>query len=147
MDVNLFGCIALLQKALPHLRTNEGRFILVSSGAAIKPYQGWLPYCVSKSACNMLVAGLGLEEQKVISIALRPGVVDTEMQTLIRESGRGAMGDASHDRFVELKETGKLLPPEVPGHVIAKLALGAPKELSGQFISWDDGRLAAYQKK
>lgn len=56
------------------------------------------------------------------------------------------MGEASHDRFVKLKNDGNLLHPDVPGHVIAKLGLEAPKDLSGQFISWDDARLAQFRQ-
>jgi len=36
--------------------------------------------------------------------------------------------------FADLKSTGKLLKPEQPGNVIAKLAIGAPNELSGKFL-------------
>lgn len=73
MDVNLYAGIQLIQMGLPHLRKAKGRFILVSSGAATGPKEGWVPYCVAKAASNMLVAGLGLEEKEVVSIALRPG--------------------------------------------------------------------------
>ncbi|KAJ3156878.1 hypothetical protein HDU86_003413 [Geranomyces michiganensis] len=145
-DVNFFAALALAQRALPYLRPVCGRFIVVSSGAAVNAYAGWGAYCTSKAACNMLVAGLGVEEEDVISVALRPGVVDTEMQAEIRTRGKEAMGDANHGKFVNLHSSGKLLPPDVPGTVIANLALKATKELSGRFLSWDDKDLAAYQK-
>ncbi|TPX70336.1 hypothetical protein SpCBS45565_g01734 [Spizellomyces sp. 'palustris'] len=145
LEVNFFAGISIFQQAANYLRNANGKFILVSSGAAAGAKEGWVPYCTAKAASNMLIAGLGLEEQNIVSVALRPGVVDTDMQTLIRETGRTAMGDASHDQFVQFKEQGKLLHPDVPGYVIAKLALDAPKELSGQFISWNDAKLAAFQ--
>ncbi|KAI8920147.1 hypothetical protein DFJ77DRAFT_451325 [Powellomyces hirtus] len=145
-DVNFFAGLGLIQAAMPHLRANHGRIVLVSSGAAANAYKGWSAYCTSKAACNMLVAGLGLEEEDVVSVALRPGVVDTEMQQQIREGGKEAMGEVDHDRFVQFKDSGKLLSPDVPGYVIAKLALHAEKELSGQFISWDDARLSSFRK-
>ena len=31
-------------------------FIAISSGASLKPYSGWLQYCISKSALNQLIA-------------------------------------------------------------------------------------------
>ena len=37
-------------------------------------------------------------------------------------------------KFASLKRDGKLLRPDQPGHVMAKLALNAPKELSGKFL-------------
>ncbi|KAG9562385.1 hypothetical protein KCU77_g4629, partial [Aureobasidium melanogenum] len=49
-------------------------------------------------------------------------------------------------KFKELKETGSLLKPEQPGHVMAKLALDAPKDLNGKFLSWNDEKLAAFQE-
>ncbi|KAH0018426.1 hypothetical protein KCU78_g7164, partial [Aureobasidium melanogenum] len=49
-------------------------------------------------------------------------------------------------KFKELKETGGLLKPEQPGHVMAKLALDAPKDLNGKFLSWNDEKLAAFQE-
>ena len=36
-----------------------------------------------------------------------------------------------------------LLEPEVPGRVIADLALRAPAELSGKYVHWNDPVLAA----
>ncbi|KAI9097300.1 hypothetical protein DFS34DRAFT_642962 [Phlyctochytrium arcticum] len=146
LDVNLYSGIALFQKAAPQLRSNQGRFILVSSGAAAGAKEGWVPYCTAKAAANMLVSGLGLEEKNITSVAVRPGVVDTEMQRTIREMGRQAMGEESHRLFLSFKEDGKLLSPDVPGYVIAKLALEAPKDISGQFINWSDERLASFQK-
>lgn len=59
------------------------------------------------------------------------------MQGEIRGTGSLAMGPG-HQKFVDLHQTGSLLKPEDPGHVIAALALDCPKELSGEFVSWDD---------
>lgn len=57
------------------------------------------------------------------------------MQQEIREKHAAAMG-GTHDKFMKLKATGKLLRPDQPGNVIAKLALKAPKDLSGQFLKY-----------
>ncbi|KAJ3179521.1 hypothetical protein HDU85_004794 [Gaertneriomyces sp. JEL0708] len=146
MEVNLFSGVALAQATLPTLRKTKGRFILVSSGAAVGPKEGWNAYCSAKAAANMFIAGLGQEEKDVVSVALRPGVVDTEMQRVIREQGKAAMGDDSHAFFVQKHMDGQLLHPDVPGHVIAMLALSAPKELTGQFLSWDDSKLSTFRK-
>ena len=55
------------------------------------------------------------------------------MQQDIREKHGQAMGPA-HEKFLELKESKKLLRPEQPGHVIARLALSAGQDLSGKFL-------------
>lgn len=88
---------------------------------------------------------LGTEEQNITSVSVRPGVVDTNMQKDIREVHADAMGDGS-EKFKKLHFSGQLLKPEQPGHVIAKLAVGAGKELSGKFLSWNDEELKAFQE-
>ncbi|MCZ7669407.1 MAG: hypothetical protein M5U34_20620 [Chloroflexi bacterium] len=47
---------------------------------------------------------LAVEEEMVTSLAVRPGVVDTEMQALIRTLGADGMPAEAHQRFVRLKE-------------------------------------------
>ncbi|KAI8822627.1 uncharacterized protein EV422DRAFT_524787 [Fimicolochytrium jonesii] len=150
-DINLFSCVRLLQEAIPHLRTaasssslsgTSSRFILISSGAAVRPTSGWSAYSAAKSASNMLVASVAVEEPLLTSIAIRPGVVDTAMQARIRsEDAKEAMGEEGRQRFVGLFERGELLKPETPGSAVARLALSAPRELNGLFVNWDDERL------
>ena len=76
---------------------------------------------------------LNVEEPDVTTVAIRPGVVDTEMQAEIR--GLNQVMDAQDaQKFKSLHEEGKLLRPEQPGHVMARLAITAEKELSGKFL-------------
>lgn len=56
------------------------------------------------------------------------------------------MDQAVYDSFVREHADGKLLPPDQPGHVIAKLALAAPSTLSGQFVSWDSEQCTSFRK-
>jgi NAD(P)-dependent dehydrogenase (short-subunit alcohol dehydrogenase family) len=84
---------------------------------------------------------LALEEPLITSICLRPGVVDTEMQALIRREGQAGMQADDYQKFVQYHSDGKLLPPELPGRALALLALYAPHQWSGEFIQWDDGRI------
>ncbi|KAK5004214.1 hypothetical protein LTR39_006223 [Cryomyces antarcticus] len=88
---------------------------------------------------------LAVEEPDVITVSIRPGVVDTEMQRELREVHHESMDRKDAAKFAELKSTGRLLRPEQPGHVMAKLALDAPREMSGKFLSWDDESLARFQ--
>jgi NAD(P)-dependent dehydrogenase (short-subunit alcohol dehydrogenase family) len=141
LAVNLFGAMNLTRAALPHLRAARGRVVHVSSGAALNPIPGWSAYCTAKAALHQFSRVLALEEPEVASISLRPGVVDTEMQALIREQGADGMPAESHARFVRLHTAGELLPPEAPGRALALLALYAPHEWSGEFIQWDDERI------
>lgn len=94
---------------------------------------------------NHLALTLAVEEPDVTTVSIRPGVVDTEMQREIRELHNKTMSEKDAAKFAGLKTDGGLLKPEQPGHVIAKLVVGAGKELSGKFLSWDDGALAKFQ--
>ncbi|KAI7893927.1 uncharacterized protein EV154DRAFT_126110 [Mucor mucedo] len=143
-DVNVFSILSLIQHALPYLRkSDKGSIIIVSSGAALKGYKGWGAYGASKATVNHITSTLAVEEEGVTSIAIRPGVVDTEMQAMIRSDGAACMGD-DHNKFIDLHSTGKLVKPQDPGHVLAALAHNPPKALSGKMYSWNDPEMKDY---
>ncbi|KAI4170799.1 MAG: hypothetical protein LQ343_004688 [Gyalolechia ehrenbergii] len=130
-DVNF---LSLIKAALPSLRKTNGRVIFTSSGASMKAYSTWGAYGASKAAMNHLNLTLAAEEPCVTCVAIRPGVVDTQMQLDVREKHSELMDEKDVSKFHGLHQEGKLIKPEKPGHVIAKLAIGAPKELSGKFL-------------
>lgn len=139
--VNVLGPMMLIQAAIPHLRATAGRVVNVSSGAATGATVGWASYCASKAALNHMTRVLALEEPGITAVAVRPGMVDTEMQAVIRNEGTAGMTEADHRRFVERFEKGELVRPEVSGRALVKLALYAPLEWSGEFLSWDEKRV------
>jgi len=145
-DVNFFSAVAMSQAALPELRKSKGCILFTSSGAATGAYPTWGAYGASKAAINHLAMTLGVEEKDVVTISVRPGVVDTEMQREIREKHNTAMEEKDAAKFAELKRSGGLLRPEQPGHVMAKLVLEAPKDLSGKFLTWDAQELTRFQE-
>lgn len=71
------------------------RLIQVSSGAAIHAIAGSNVYCVAKAGLEMFARGLHSEAQfcetPFESIAFRPGVMDTEMQTAMRSYGQDVL--------------------------------------------------------
>lgn len=135
----------MVQAALPSLRASHGRIVITSSGAATAAYQGWAAYGSGKAVLNHLAATLATEEPDVTTVSIRPGVVDTEMQRAIREEHNLTMSSSDQAKFHGMHKEGKLVRPEQPGGVIAKLALGAERGLSGRFLSWDDEILKAYR--
>lgn len=141
LGVNVLGPMLLTQAALPHLRLHLGRIINVSSGAAVSALPGWSAYCTAKAALNHFTRVLAVEEPSITAVAVRPGVVDTEMQVLIREKGSTGMPKAVHDRFMNYHTNGELLPPDLPGQALAFLALYAPQEWSGEFLNWDEEKV------
>ncbi|GAA5894498.1 uncharacterized protein JCM6883_002120 [Sporobolomyces salmoneus] len=151
-DVNFFSLISIIGHALPYLSSREGksnlsdsdpagRIIAVSSGAATGGYQGWGAYSASKAAMNSLVRTLANEEEDVVAVAVRPGVVDSEMQEIIREKGMEHMKQSEHDKFTGLHSRGELLPPSKPGMSLASLAINATRDLSGEFVNWDEEKV------
>jgi benzil reductase ((S)-benzoin forming) len=103
----------------------QKRVLNISSGAASNPYHGWSTYCTGKAALDMFTRCCATEQENISFpvefMAVAPGIIDTEMQTTIR-----AVGDEQFihkQKFVELKETGKLVPPDVAGNKLAELLL------------------------
>ncbi|EMR09831.1 hypothetical protein PNEG_02012 [Pneumocystis murina B123] len=144
-DVNYFSLLYILKSAIPYLRSFCGRVIFISSGASIKPYKSMGAYSGSKAAMNHLSSVLAAEESSITSISFRPGVVDTQMQTSLRENYSSNLDKDMHTRFMDLYQTGQLIPPEKIARIIVNLALNAKKELSGRFISYDDKELMEYE--
>lgn len=107
---------------------------MTSSGAAVTGYTGWGAYGASKAALNHLTKTPQAEEPDVITIAIRPGAVDTEMQRELREVHHPGMQEKDSAKFIALHTNGYLLRPELPGHVMAGLVVDGPKDLSGEFV-------------
>jgi NAD(P)-dependent dehydrogenase (short-subunit alcohol dehydrogenase family) len=71
-----------------HNRDGEGVLINISSGASTSPYAGWGAYCAGKAAVDMLTEVAHLEEAEhgLRAYSVAPGIIDTDMQTLIRST-------------------------------------------------------------
>ncbi|KAL9651207.1 hypothetical protein ABK040_008278 [Willaertia magna] len=135
-QINVFSIFELVNVALPELRKTKGRIICISSGAAHKAIHGWSLYCTSKAALNHFCFCLAEEEKEneVGIISLSPGVIDTDMQKYIRESGsKETMKD--YEKFVNYYETSSLQDPEYVGKVVSGVCDYFPLELSGKFKS------------
>lgn len=98
--------------------------INISSGAAKSAYAGWSVYCSSKAAIDMLTKTIA-EEQKdikngVYCIGIRPGVVDTNMQTQIRSTDKSDFKNL--DKFINLKKNNQLFSTDFVAETIFNLA-------------------------
>ncbi|SCU81130.1 LADA_0B11364g1_1 [Lachancea dasiensis] len=146
-DVNFFSVVSLVTRTLPQLKnSSQGDVILVSSGASVKPYFAWGAYGASKAALNHFAMSLASEEPNVHTVAVAPGVVNTQMQTDIRETlGPGNMTSEALKRFTDLHTNGELLEPEVPAEIYANLAIdGIVSEINGKYLRYNDALLARY---
>ena len=143
IETNLGGAFNCLRVSLPELRSRKGRVINVSSGAAELALENLSAYCTAKAALNHFTQVLSVEEPDLVSLAVRPGMVDTGMQADIREKGRGVMPAEQIDFYTGFKESGQLLPPRIPARSIAWLAIAAPAQFNGGFYDADDPYIMA----
>lgn len=141
IEVNLTAPALLMRAALPHLRQSGGRIVNISSGAAVKPMPSWGAYCASKAGLHMLTSLVALEAPDVGCFSLRPGVIDTGMQSAIRSSD--GMRDSDKKRFLDLYENGGLEPPEVPARAAAWLVLEGPESMNGKLVEYADEQVKA----
>ncbi len=88
MGINVMGVFHGTKSFADHVegRPGEGVLINISSGASTSAYEGWGPYCASKAAVDQLTNVVQLEEEKngLRAYSVAPGIVDTDMQSLIR---------------------------------------------------------------
>jgi NAD(P)-dependent dehydrogenase (short-subunit alcohol dehydrogenase family) len=140
--INLLAPVYLSMAALPHMAASGGRIINVSSGAATHVIHTASAYCAAKAAINQFTRVLAAEEPSVTTVAVRPGVVDTAMQELLRRLGMKKMPAEQAVYYRRLKEENRLEPPEVPARAIAWLVLHAPQDWSGAFMNYDDPKIA-----
>lgn len=124
---------------------SNGRVIFTSSGASTKAYSTWGAYGASKAAMNHLNLTLAAEEPNLTCLSIRPGVVDTQMQSDVRNVHSALMDEKDVAKFHTLHQQGQLVKPEQPGRVIARLAVGAPKQLGGQFLEYVYCSLSAFK--
>ncbi|BDC98299.1 SDR family NAD(P)-dependent oxidoreductase [Persicobacter psychrovividus] len=85
----------------------------ISSGAGKYPVDGWSAYCASKSALDLFSKVVAeeciLNENDIKVFSVAPGVVDTEMQSQIREAAPEQF--RTKGKFVKLKEEQMLSAP------------------------------------
>lgn len=89
----------------------RAHLVLLSSGAATRPYAGWSSYCAAKAAVDQWVRAVGLEQgpDGCTVLAVAPGVVATGMQELIRATDEAAF--PAKQKFVDLHASGGLTDP------------------------------------
>jgi NAD(P)-dependent dehydrogenase (short-subunit alcohol dehydrogenase family) len=128
MNTNFVSAILVLTEIIAKFQAAACRKVIVniSSGAARRGRAGWSLYCAAKAGMEHFLRVLALEQQTqpqpFIPINIDPGVIDTEMQALIRETPPADFPDV--ELFIQRKDQGLLVPPEnVAAAILRILAL------------------------
>ena len=90
VEINLIGAYYAIRAVLPGMiGRGRGDIINVSSGAALRPQEGWSAYCAGKAGLAMLTRSIDLEHRAagIRVFGFQPGTTDTDMQVTIRASG------------------------------------------------------------
>jgi NAD(P)-dependent dehydrogenase (short-subunit alcohol dehydrogenase family) len=107
IEVNLIGAFHCLKAVLPGMVARRSGVVLhLLSGAAHKPLEGWSAYCASKAGLAMLARSLHEEYagQGIRSIGFLPGLVDTNMQAEIRQSGVNPVSQLKREALSSVDE-------------------------------------------
>lgn len=131
-DINLKGVFHGMKAVIPAMRAQGGGTIItVSSGAAVRPLEGWSPYCASKAGALMLTQAAHLEEgpQGIRVLGLSPGTVATEMQRKIRASGINPVSQIAWEDHI---------PPEWPARALVWMCGPAADGWLGRDVSLRD---------
>lgn len=93
------------------------KVVHISSGAARQAYAGWGVYCATKAALDHHARAHALDAvANVQLVSLAPGVIDTDMQGILRQTSESAF--PNRERFVALKEQGQLVEIHTAGRAL-----------------------------
>lgn len=132
IQINLIGAYYAIRAVLPAmLQRGHGDIINVSSGAALRPQEGWSAYCSGKAGLAMVTRSIDLEHRAagIRVFGFQPGTTDTDMQVLIRASGINPISKIPREQ---------LTPVAHPARAIVYLCGKDADDLAGKEFSLRD---------
>ena len=132
IETNLIAAFHAIQRAVVAMRGSGGGTIVnLSSGAARSAMEGWSAYCSGKAGLAMLTRCVHHElgDRGIRIFGFAPGVVDTEMQGSIRQSGINPVSKLRRE---------DLAPPHEPAHAMAWLCTPEADKYVGQEVDVRD---------
>ena len=130
LTVNLAAPMALANLFCRAFAAKRGdrRIVNVSSGAAVRPLTGSGHYSIAKAGLEMLTAAIAAEQgaDGIRAVSLRPGIIATDMQVLMRSQPDDRLPMAQ--MFRDFHAQGQLVAPDVAAATIASRLLEAPLE-------------------
>lgn len=144
-EINVDAPLALFQKLRSKL--SDGKVLHISSLAAHKPFAGWGAYCMSKASLFMLYQLLKVECPDIAFGSVMPGVTDTSMQKIIRQSEGISIDDRGF--FESLYHSNKLLDPNVVAQFLVWLLLDVDKIRfsEGEWDIYDESHHSQWLKR
>lgn len=132
-DVNVKGAIVTTIAALPHMN-DGGRIINISSGAADATMAGASLYSATKSALDTLsrIWAQDLGKRQITVNSVSPGVTVTDMF-------KAGIPEEGHQYMIDKTALGRLGQPEDIADVVAFVASGDARWITGQVINVDGG--------
>ncbi len=126
INVNLASPVALTVAFLKHSSNFDGVRVIanVSTGVAKKPKGSWATYSSAKAGLECFSEALAKDfasDARVKTIVFEPGIIDTEMQALIRKTKPSDFDEV--ERFLNFKKDGQLLSAETVGSAFGNLVL------------------------
>src|SRR5580704_16964434 len=132
IEINLIGAYNPIRAVLPRMiKAGGGTIVNVSSGAALRPLEGWSSYCAAKAGLAMLTQAVMLENtaNRIRVFGFQPGTTDTDMQVTIRASGINVVSKIPREN---------LTPVAHPAAAIVYLCTQAADDLNGREFSLRD---------
>jgi benzil reductase ((S)-benzoin forming) len=133
MDVNLWANKPVLDGAFARGRRVD-QVVAISSGASVSGARGWNAYALSKAALNMMMALYAAERPETHFAALAPGLVDTPMQSAMRDLPEDARFPTV-ERLKKAAGTPAMPAPEESAPRLAEAMRSLRARESGRF--WD----------
>ncbi len=126
--LNVIAPHILANKVIQAYESVAGEIVIVniSSGAATSAYDGWSLYCASKAAVQMQAMVIQKEadtsKTNIRVYAIAPGVLDTDMQSTLRQSDETAF--SAKEKFIRLHREGELRSPAIAAQKIIDIVEG-----------------------
>jgi NAD(P)-dependent dehydrogenase (short-subunit alcohol dehydrogenase family) len=137
MNTNYVSPVLALTEIIARFQAAKCRKVImnITSGAALKGRAGWSLYCAAKAGTENFIRAIAFEQQAeprpFIPINIDRGVIDTEMQALIRETSPPDFPDV--ERFIQRKNQGLLIPPEKVVAAIIHIFEQEPLSFGGRY--------------
>lgn len=131
IEADLKSVFFLAQAAGLAMQRAGGKIFLFSDVAGIRPYAGYLPYCISKAGVNSLVKGLAKSLAPKVQVnAVAPYVV-TRPEGLSDKGWNDILSKMPMKKATTVKEISS----------IVKTLIYSTESVTGQIIVLDGGRL------